>query len=44
VTTADELAESLSTFSGIRIVEIRTDRQDNAALHAQLREITAGTA
>jgi 2-succinyl-5-enolpyruvyl-6-hydroxy-3-cyclohexene-1-carboxylate synthase len=44
VSTADELAESLSTFSGIRIVEIRTDRQDNAALHAQLREITAGTA
>ncbi|HVW81748.1 MAG TPA: 2-succinyl-5-enolpyruvyl-6-hydroxy-3-cyclohexene-1-carboxylic-acid synthase [Mycobacteriales bacterium] len=44
VASAGELADALSTYGGIRIVEIRTNRGDNAALHARLREITTGTA
>jgi 2-succinyl-5-enolpyruvyl-6-hydroxy-3-cyclohexene-1-carboxylate synthase len=44
VTTADELAEALSSYGGVRIIEVRTNRADNAALHQQLREITASTA
>ncbi|HEX3897732.1 MAG TPA: 2-succinyl-5-enolpyruvyl-6-hydroxy-3-cyclohexene-1-carboxylic-acid synthase [Mycobacteriales bacterium] len=44
VSSAGELADALSTFDGLRIVEVRTDRAENAELHARLREITAGTA
>jgi 2-succinyl-5-enolpyruvyl-6-hydroxy-3-cyclohexene-1-carboxylate synthase len=43
VSSADELADALSTFGGLRIVEVRTDRGENAALHARMREITTGT-
>jgi 2-succinyl-5-enolpyruvyl-6-hydroxy-3-cyclohexene-1-carboxylate synthase len=44
VSSADELADALSSHGGLRIVEVRTDRHENAALHARMREITAGTA
>jgi 2-succinyl-5-enolpyruvyl-6-hydroxy-3-cyclohexene-1-carboxylate synthase len=44
VTTADELRKAIAWYGGIRIVEIRSDRRANAELHAQLREITTGTA
>jgi 2-succinyl-5-enolpyruvyl-6-hydroxy-3-cyclohexene-1-carboxylate synthase len=39
VHTADELAESLASYGGVRIVEVRTDRAENAALHERLRAI-----
>ncbi|HTW21602.1 MAG TPA: thiamine pyrophosphate-dependent enzyme, partial [Mycobacteriales bacterium] len=39
VTHAAGLADLLSNPSGLRIVEIRTDRGENAALHARLRAI-----
>jgi 2-succinyl-5-enolpyruvyl-6-hydroxy-3-cyclohexene-1-carboxylate synthase len=38
------LASALSSFDGVRLVEIRTDRAENATLHARLREVTARTA
>jgi 2-succinyl-5-enolpyruvyl-6-hydroxy-3-cyclohexene-1-carboxylate synthase len=44
VTTAAELAEALSSYGGIRIIEVRTDRHENAALHDKLRVITPHTA
>jgi 2-succinyl-5-enolpyruvyl-6-hydroxy-3-cyclohexene-1-carboxylate synthase len=44
VASAAELADALSTAGGLRIVEVRTEREENAALHARLREITTGTA
>ena len=44
VGTAAELAEALSSYGGVRIIEVRTNRADNAALHEQLRGITASTA
>jgi 2-succinyl-5-enolpyruvyl-6-hydroxy-3-cyclohexene-1-carboxylate synthase len=40
VGTAAELADALSRPGGVRIVEVRTDRADNAALHTRLRGIT----
>jgi 2-succinyl-5-enolpyruvyl-6-hydroxy-3-cyclohexene-1-carboxylate synthase len=39
VSTAAELAAALSTFGRVRIVEVRTDRGENAALHDRLRDI-----
>jgi 2-succinyl-5-enolpyruvyl-6-hydroxy-3-cyclohexene-1-carboxylate synthase len=44
VSTAAELAEALSSYGGIQIIEVRTDRHENAALHAKLRAITPRTA
>ncbi len=44
VSSPAELSEALSTVEGVRIVEIRTERGANAALHARLREVTTGTA
>jgi 2-succinyl-5-enolpyruvyl-6-hydroxy-3-cyclohexene-1-carboxylate synthase len=41
--SADDLADALSTYGGLRIVEIRTDRAENAALHARMREVTTRT-
>ena len=38
------LADALSTYDGSRLIEIRTDRAENAALHARLRAITPRTA
>jgi 2-succinyl-5-enolpyruvyl-6-hydroxy-3-cyclohexene-1-carboxylate synthase len=43
VTTAAELAEALSTYPGLRIVEVQTHRIENAALHDRLRAITPRT-
>jgi 2-succinyl-5-enolpyruvyl-6-hydroxy-3-cyclohexene-1-carboxylate synthase len=40
VTTSDELTTALSEYGGIRLVEVRTERGENAALHARLREIS----
>jgi 2-succinyl-5-enolpyruvyl-6-hydroxy-3-cyclohexene-1-carboxylate synthase len=46
--TASDLAAALDAerpagdASGVRIVEVRTDRADNARLHARLRRIGAG--
>jgi 2-succinyl-5-enolpyruvyl-6-hydroxy-3-cyclohexene-1-carboxylate synthase len=40
VRTAPELAAALSSYGGVRIVEVRTDRSANAELHDRLREIT----
>ncbi len=37
------LAGALSTYDGSRLIEVRTDRADNAALHARLRAITPGS-
>jgi 2-succinyl-5-enolpyruvyl-6-hydroxy-3-cyclohexene-1-carboxylate synthase len=42
--TASELGAALSTHGGVRIVEVRTDRAANAALHGRLRELTPRTA
>lgn len=44
VATAAELADALSWYGGVRIIEVRTNRADNAVLHARLREITPRTA
>jgi 2-succinyl-5-enolpyruvyl-6-hydroxy-3-cyclohexene-1-carboxylate synthase len=44
VSTAAELAKALSWYGGVRIIEVRTDRAENATLHARLREITPCTA
>ncbi|HEX3822924.1 MAG TPA: 2-succinyl-5-enolpyruvyl-6-hydroxy-3-cyclohexene-1-carboxylic-acid synthase [Mycobacteriales bacterium] len=44
VATTDELAEALSTYDGVRIIEVRTDRRENTELHARLRAVTARTA
>jgi 2-succinyl-5-enolpyruvyl-6-hydroxy-3-cyclohexene-1-carboxylate synthase len=44
VATAAELADALSSYDGVRIIEVRTNRADNAALHARLREIMPRTA
>ena len=42
VRTADDLATELGTrASGIRILEVRTDRTENAELHRRLREAAA---
>lgn len=40
VSTGAELATAVATYGGVRIVEVRTDRAENAALHTKLREIT----
>jgi 2-succinyl-5-enolpyruvyl-6-hydroxy-3-cyclohexene-1-carboxylate synthase len=40
VASTDELATALSSFGGARIIEVRTDRAANAALHERLRAIT----
>jgi 2-succinyl-5-enolpyruvyl-6-hydroxy-3-cyclohexene-1-carboxylate synthase len=44
VATTDELSNSLSSYGGVRIIEVRTDRAENAALHERLRAITPRTA
>jgi 2-succinyl-5-enolpyruvyl-6-hydroxy-3-cyclohexene-1-carboxylate synthase len=44
VSTARELASALSSFGGVRMIEVGTDRAENAILHEQLRAITPGTA
>jgi 2-succinyl-5-enolpyruvyl-6-hydroxy-3-cyclohexene-1-carboxylate synthase len=44
VSTAAELADALSSYGGLRIIEVRTDRAANAVLHDRLREITPRTA
>jgi 2-succinyl-5-enolpyruvyl-6-hydroxy-3-cyclohexene-1-carboxylate synthase len=44
VTTVQALQDALADPAGLRIVEIRTDRAANAALHARLRDVTTGTA
>jgi 2-succinyl-5-enolpyruvyl-6-hydroxy-3-cyclohexene-1-carboxylate synthase len=41
VRTSSELARALSSFGGVRIIEIQTSRADNAVLHAKLRDIQA---
>lgn len=41
VTDASGLARAVSTFDGVRIVEVRTDRDDNVALHEKLVEAVA---
>jgi 2-succinyl-5-enolpyruvyl-6-hydroxy-3-cyclohexene-1-carboxylate synthase len=40
----DQLAEALAPRAGPHLVEVRTDRAANAALHARLRAVTASTA
>lgn len=40
VSTAAELAAALSSNGGVRIIEVRTNRAENAALHERLRAIT----
>jgi 2-succinyl-5-enolpyruvyl-6-hydroxy-3-cyclohexene-1-carboxylate synthase len=44
VTTGHELAAALPSHRGVRIIEVRTDRAENAALHDRLRAITPRTA
>ena len=44
VTDPAELATALSSFNGVRLIEIPSDRADNARLHARLREVTSRTA
>jgi 2-succinyl-5-enolpyruvyl-6-hydroxy-3-cyclohexene-1-carboxylate synthase len=39
VATSEELAAALSTHGGIRIIEVQTDRTENAALHERLRAV-----
>jgi 2-succinyl-5-enolpyruvyl-6-hydroxy-3-cyclohexene-1-carboxylate synthase len=41
VSTVDELRAALATADGLRIVEVRTHRNENAALHERLRETAA---
>jgi 2-succinyl-5-enolpyruvyl-6-hydroxy-3-cyclohexene-1-carboxylate synthase len=41
---ADQLAEALAPRGRPHLIEIRTDRAANAALHARLRAVTASTA
>jgi 2-succinyl-5-enolpyruvyl-6-hydroxy-3-cyclohexene-1-carboxylate synthase len=40
VGTAEELAAALSSNGGLRIIEVQTDRVENAALHERLRAIS----
>jgi 2-succinyl-5-enolpyruvyl-6-hydroxy-3-cyclohexene-1-carboxylate synthase len=44
VTTPAELITELSTYGGVRIIEVRTTRAENTALHVRLRAITPRTA
>jgi 2-succinyl-5-enolpyruvyl-6-hydroxy-3-cyclohexene-1-carboxylate synthase len=44
VSTPTELTTALASFRGIRILEVRTNRAENAALHDRLRQITPRTA
>ena len=44
VRTAADLTAALSSYGGVRIIEVRTDRAANATLHERLRQITAGNA
>jgi 2-succinyl-5-enolpyruvyl-6-hydroxy-3-cyclohexene-1-carboxylate synthase len=44
VRTAADLTAVLSSYGGVRIIEVRTDRAANAKLHERLRQITAGEA
>jgi 2-succinyl-5-enolpyruvyl-6-hydroxy-3-cyclohexene-1-carboxylate synthase len=43
VTTPGALTAALSTYGGVRIVEVRTTRAANTALHERLRAITPRT-
>jgi 2-succinyl-5-enolpyruvyl-6-hydroxy-3-cyclohexene-1-carboxylate synthase len=43
VSTAAELTAALSSYGGVRMIEVRTNRAENAALHGRLREITPRT-
>jgi 2-succinyl-5-enolpyruvyl-6-hydroxy-3-cyclohexene-1-carboxylate synthase len=40
VETPDELKRALSSYGGVRLIEVRTDRAANTALHARLRSLT----
>ncbi len=40
VSSTEELKQTLSSYGGIRMIEVRTDRAANAALHERLRAIT----
>jgi 2-succinyl-5-enolpyruvyl-6-hydroxy-3-cyclohexene-1-carboxylate synthase len=42
VRTRADLADALSTYGGVRIIEARTDRADNAVLHERLRAVRLG--
>jgi 2-succinyl-5-enolpyruvyl-6-hydroxy-3-cyclohexene-1-carboxylate synthase len=44
VRTAADLTTALSSYGGMRIIEVRTNRAENAALHERLRAITPRTA
>jgi 2-succinyl-5-enolpyruvyl-6-hydroxy-3-cyclohexene-1-carboxylate synthase len=44
VSTAAELMAALASYGGVRIIEVRTNRAENAALHERLRAITPRTA
>jgi 2-succinyl-5-enolpyruvyl-6-hydroxy-3-cyclohexene-1-carboxylate synthase len=39
VGTAAELSDALASYGGVRMIEVRTDRAENAALHQRLRAI-----
>jgi 2-succinyl-5-enolpyruvyl-6-hydroxy-3-cyclohexene-1-carboxylate synthase len=44
VSSSAELAAALCGPGGLRIIEVKTDRADNTALHAQLRDVSVSTA
>ena len=43
VTTPAELTDALASHHGIRLAEVRTDRAENAAFHARLREAASAS-
>jgi 2-succinyl-5-enolpyruvyl-6-hydroxy-3-cyclohexene-1-carboxylate synthase len=40
VETADQLERALSAYGGVRMIEVRTDRAENAVLHERLRAVS----
>ncbi|HWC34967.1 MAG TPA: 2-succinyl-5-enolpyruvyl-6-hydroxy-3-cyclohexene-1-carboxylic-acid synthase [Mycobacteriales bacterium] len=42
ISTTEELTAAVSAPTGIRIAEVRTSRDANAALHARMRDISSG--